>query len=44
MVHEIGYTLGLEHPWEHPTFDFLGEKELSRSTVMTGTEGLGHLW
>ena len=42
MIHEIGHTLGLEHPWEHPTFDFPDEKEFSRYTVMTGTEGAGH--
>ena len=42
MIHEIGHTLGLEHPWEHPTFDFPDEKEFSRYTVMTGTEGPGH--
>ena len=42
MVHEISHTLGLEHPWEHPTYDFPNEKEFSRYTVMTGTEGDGH--
>ena len=42
MIHEIGHTLGLEHPWEHPVYDFPDDKEFSRYTVMTGTEGPGH--
>ena len=42
MVHEIGHTLGLEHPWEHPVYDFPDEKEFSRYTVMTGENGSDH--
>ena len=42
MVHEIGHTLGLEHPWEHPTFNFPDEKEFSHHKEMTRTEGAGH--
>ncbi len=38
MDDEIGHTLGLEHPWEHPTFDFPDEKEFSRYTLKTGRE------
>ena len=26
IVHEISYALGLEHPWEHPRFDFSDKK------------------
>ena len=38
MVLKIGHKLGLEHPWEHPTYGFLDEKEFSRYKVMTGKE------
>ena len=36
---EFTDTLGLKHPWEHPTFDLPDENEFSHDTVMTAPKG-----